>query len=55
MEPRRDLFISSPSDVGAERQRVERGVARLGGEIGDAAKLTIIRWETSYYTADKDF
>jgi hypothetical protein len=55
MEPRRDIFISSPSDVGAERQRVERVVARLGGEIGDAAKLTIIRWETSYYTADKDF
>ena len=57
MEPRKEyrIFISSPSDVGAERQRVERVVARLGGEIGDAAKLTVIRWETSYYTADKDF
>ena len=57
MEPRKEyrIFISSPSDVGAERQRVERVVARLGGEIGEAAKLTVIRWETSYYTADKDF
>ena len=47
METRKEyrIFISSPSDVAAERQRVERVVARLGGEIGGAAKLTVIRWE----------
>jgi tetratricopeptide (TPR) repeat protein len=48
------IFISSPSDVFAERERVERVIARLNGEFGRDL-LEAIRWERSYYTAAKTF
>jgi hypothetical protein len=48
------IFISSPSDVLAERERVERVIARLNGEFGGGV-LEAIRWERSYYTAAKTF
>lgn len=48
------IFISSPSDVFAERERVERVITRLNGEFGGGL-LEAIRWERSYYTAAKTF
>jgi hypothetical protein len=48
------IFISSPSDVFAERERIERVIARLNGEFGGGL-LEAIRWERSYYTAAKTF
>jgi hypothetical protein len=48
------VFISLPSDVFAERERVERVITRLNGEFGGGL-LEAIRWERSYYTAAKTF
>ena len=48
------IFISSPSDVFAERERVERVILRLNGEFGGGL-LEAIRWERAYYTAAKTF
>ena len=48
------IFISSPSDVFAERERVERVIVRLNGEFGGGL-LEAIRWERAYYTAAKTF
>ena len=48
------VFISSPSDVFAERERVERVIVRLNGEFGGGL-LQAIRWERAYYTAAKTF
>ena len=48
------VFISSPSDVFAERERVERVIIRLNGEFGGGL-LQAIRWERAYYTAAKTF
>lgn len=49
------VFISSPSDVFAERERVERVIQRLNGELGGGALLEAVRWERSYYSAAKTF
>ena len=49
------VFVSSPSDVFGERERIERVIERLNGELGSGAKLHAIRWEQTYYTADKTF
>lgn len=54
MPQRFRIFISSPSDVFAERERVERVIVRLNGEFGGDL-LEAIRWERSYYTAAKTF
>ncbi len=54
MPQRFRIFISSPSDVFAERERVERVIVRLNGEFGGSL-LEAIRWERSYYTAAKTF
>jgi hypothetical protein len=48
------VFISSPSDVWAERERLFRVITRLAGEVG-SIKLTPFRWEESYYSAAKTF
>jgi hypothetical protein len=48
------IFISSPSDVFPERERLDRVIARLNGEYGGDI-LAAIRWERSYYTAAKTF
>ena len=48
------IFVSSPSDVFAERERLERVVARLNGEFGGQV-LQAIRWESTYYSAAKTF
>ncbi len=49
------VFISSPSDVFGERERVERVIQRLNGELSGGTVLQAIRWERNYYTADKTF
>src|SRR3569623_169629 len=49
------IFISSPSDVFGERERNERVIGRLNGELGGGAKLEAIRWEQTFYTADRTF
>ena len=49
------IFISSPSDVEAERNRADRVISRVSGGLGDGLTLEAVRWEDSYYTAAKDF
>src|SRR5437870_5019778 len=49
------LFVSSPSDVMVERQRVDNVVSRLNGEFVGMARLETIRWETKYYQAYRTF
>ncbi|MGO9238908.1 MAG: AAA family ATPase [Methylocella sp.] len=49
------IFISSPSDVLAERERVDRVVQRLNAGLGGAVRIETKRWETDYYTADSTF
>jgi hypothetical protein len=46
------IFISSPSDVLPERERLDRVIARLNGEYGGGV-LEAIRWERTYYPAAK--
>jgi hypothetical protein len=45
------LFVSSPSDVEHERQRVERVAERLNGEFTGLARIEAIHWDTSFYGA----
>jgi tetratricopeptide (TPR) repeat protein len=49
------IFISSPGDAQFERQRVDRVVARLNGELAGAARLVSVRWETEFYRAHDTF
>ena len=49
------IFVSSPGDVQFERQRVDRVVARLNGELAGAARLVSVRWETEFYSAHDTF
>jgi eukaryotic-like serine/threonine-protein kinase len=54
-EPREyRIFISSPSDVWPERERLLRVIERIAGELGPV-KLTAFRWEESYYSAAETF
>jgi hypothetical protein len=49
------IFVSSPGDAQFERQRVDRVVARLNGELTGAAQLVSVRWETEFYRAHDTF
>ncbi|MDX2308716.1 MAG: hypothetical protein NW216_10800 [Hyphomicrobium sp.] len=49
------VFVSSPIDVAAEREGVQRVVERLNGEFADYLTLETVRWETSFYSADAGF
>lgn len=49
------VFISSPSDVETERARCDAVLARLNSDFAGRFKFTGIRWEQSFYTADKTF
>jgi tetratricopeptide (TPR) repeat protein len=49
------IFVSSPADAQFERQRVDRVVARLNGELAGAARLSSVRWETEFYGAHETF
>ena len=48
------IFISSPSDVWPERERLFRVITRIAGELGPV-KLTAFRWEESYDSAAETF
>lgn len=49
------VFVSSPADVMAERERVDRIAARLNAAFAGAVTIETLRWETEYYTADSTF
>jgi tetratricopeptide (TPR) repeat protein len=49
------LFVSSPGDVTAERQRVDFVVERLNAEFAGRARFETVRWETSFYSAHETF
>lgn len=48
------VFISSPSDVEAERRRTARVMERLNGEL-DRIRFEPILWEESFYRANETF
>jgi tetratricopeptide (TPR) repeat protein len=50
-----NLFVSSPGDVQAERERVEFVVARLNAEYEGRARIRAIRWETRFYSSHDTF
>ena len=49
------LFVSSPSDVGAERDRVSLVAERLSGAFEGVARIEALRWEDSFYSAAQSF
>jgi hypothetical protein len=49
------LFISSPSDVRAERDRLVVVADRLNGVFEGVVRIEVIRWEDSFYTATQSF
>src|SRR5262245_39969983 len=49
------VFVSSPADVMAERERVDRIASRLNAAFAGAVEIQTLRWETEYYTADSTF
>jgi tetratricopeptide (TPR) repeat protein len=50
-----NLFVSSPGDVQAERERVDLVVERLNAEFAGRARIRTIRWETRYYSSHETF
>jgi len=50
-----NLFVSSPGDVQAERERVDFVVERLNAEFAGRARIRTIRWETRYYSSHETF
>jgi hypothetical protein len=49
------VFISSPSDVGLERDLCSRVIERLQGEVGERFNIEEIRWEKRPARATDDF
>jgi eukaryotic-like serine/threonine-protein kinase len=49
------IFISSPSDVQFERERVDRVAAILNVEAANCARFETFRWETKFYEAHATF
>jgi hypothetical protein len=49
------LFVSSPSDVAAERGRVENVVRRVQSDYDGGVNIEVIRWEESFYSARSTF
>jgi tetratricopeptide (TPR) repeat protein len=50
-----NLFVSSPGDVQAERERVDFVVDRLNAEFAGRVRIRAIRWETRYYSSHETF
>jgi len=48
------LFVSSPSDVAAERRRVDNVVNRIKLDY-EGVEFDVIRWEEAFYTARSTF
>ncbi len=42
------IFVSSPSDVPAERKAVERVASRVAGQLGNI-EIEVYRWESGHY------
>nr|WP_294524515.1 DUF4062 domain-containing protein [uncultured Rhodopila sp.] len=49
------LFISSPADVSAERQRVAMAAERLNGEFAGRVRIEPILWEEQFYSSHTGF
>jgi len=49
------VFVASPDDMRVERARVEHVVSRLDAEFEGVARFRAIRYERSFYTADRTF
>jgi tetratricopeptide (TPR) repeat protein len=49
------IFVSSPGDVMAERQRLQRVVDRLNGRLSGALKFRLVRWEEGFYKSHDTF
>lgn len=49
------IFISSPSDVQAEREAAERVLSEIEAEREGAVAFEVVRWEHSHYSAAKTF
>jgi len=49
------VFVSSPSDVVPERERVSRVLSRLDAELAGSARFQAIRWEEGFYSAHATF
>ena len=49
------VFVASPDDMRVERSRVEQVVSRLDAEFEGVARFRAIRYERSFYTADRTF
>jgi tetratricopeptide (TPR) repeat protein/energy-coupling factor transporter ATP-binding protein EcfA2 len=49
------VFVSSPSDVAAERARVKLVADRLNAQLEGVVHLDVLRWEDAFYTAAQSF
>src|SRR5271168_2042148 len=49
------VFISSPSDVGAERAHASAVLKELSAEFAGRIRFVPIRWEETYYSAHQTF
>src|SRR5438067_12834888 len=49
------VFISSPSDVDFERQRVDRVAERLNHVFADLLQIRTVRWERRLYSSHAGF
>ena len=49
------VFVSSPSDVDAERERVSMVAERLNGEFAGRARVDVQRWNDRFYVAGASF
>lgn len=49
------VFLSSPSDVTPERERVARALSKIESEFGGRVVFDLIRWEHTYFTAASSF
>src|SRR5437588_395572 len=49
------VFVSSPSDVGPERDRVSLVAERLSGAFEGVARFEAVRWEEGFYSAAQSF
>jgi tetratricopeptide (TPR) repeat protein/energy-coupling factor transporter ATP-binding protein EcfA2 len=49
------IFVSSPSDVAAERGRVKLVADRFNAQLEGLARIDVLRWEDAFYTAAHSF
>jgi eukaryotic-like serine/threonine-protein kinase len=49
------IFVSSPSDVAAERGRVTLVADRFNAQLEGIVRLEVLRWEDAFYTAAHSF